>query len=144
MSDVRQEGECVRCGKLVWRERPGEQRWTDQYGRDRCRADWDDGECDVREFTEEELEPEIRCSHAGALPVDSAGERVAWLCPVCDTQLDAGWQPPEPMQFIVELTVDHEPGAEIALPAAKGITAERYPVTETQSVITVRGIIPFA
>ena len=28
------------------------------------------------------------CSHGGAVPVEIAnGERVAWLCPDCDTQL---------------------------------------------------------
>ena len=42
------EGTCARCGKEVTRRR-GE-RWHDQYGRDRCRADYDDGEYDVREF----------------------------------------------------------------------------------------------
>jgi hypothetical protein len=46
---ITHEGTCARCGKLVTRE-PGE-RWTDQYGRDRCRADWDDGECDVRTWS---------------------------------------------------------------------------------------------
>ena len=28
----------------------GQSRWTDFYGRDRCRLDPDDGECDVREW----------------------------------------------------------------------------------------------
>lgn len=33
------------------------------------------------------------CAHAGAVPVDLlvTGERVAWLCPGCGTQLPAGW-----------------------------------------------------
>jgi len=53
---VLQEGTCVRCGKLVSRESPA-QRWTDQFGRDRCRESWEDDQCDVRRFTERELEP---------------------------------------------------------------------------------------
>jgi hypothetical protein len=55
---IRQEGTCVRCGKLVWRDSPG-QRWTDQYGRNRCRASWDDDQCDVQAFTEQEQEPRM-------------------------------------------------------------------------------------
>lgn len=33
------------------------------------------------------------CAHASAVPVDLllTGERVAWICPECDTQLPAGW-----------------------------------------------------
>jgi hypothetical protein len=38
-----EEGRCQRCGKLVTRHDGG--RWTDQYGRDRCRASWDDDQC---------------------------------------------------------------------------------------------------
>jgi hypothetical protein len=35
------------------------------------------------------------CQHAGAVPVDLVtGERVAWLCPDCGTQLDAGFRSP--------------------------------------------------
>lgn len=140
---VRQEGECARCDKLVWRDSP-EQRWTDQYGRDRCRASWDDEQCDVPEFTEEEIEePERPCIHAGAVPVESPpGQRVAWLCPACDQQLDADWQPPEPLQFVLELTVDSEPGTELPLSAPPGAAIERYHVTETRSIIMIRGTLP--
>jgi hypothetical protein len=38
-----EEGRCQRCGKLVTRQPGG--RWTDQYGRDRCRASPDDDQC---------------------------------------------------------------------------------------------------
>jgi hypothetical protein len=31
------------------------------------------------------------CAHVGAVPVESDGELVAWLCPACDRQLSAGW-----------------------------------------------------
>ena len=35
--------------------------------------------------------------HADAMPVESVtGETVAWLCPACDQQLDADWEPPSP------------------------------------------------
>lgn len=137
-----QEGDCVRCGKVVTRESSTE-RWTDQFGRDRCRASWDDDQCDVREFAEEAVdEPERPCVHAGAVPVDSlGGDHVAWLCPACDRQLDAGWQPPEPLQFIVELTVDADPGTEIPLSVPPGVTAEHYAVSETRSVIMIRGTL---
>jgi|SRR5581483_3603578 len=55
---VLQEGTCVRCGKLVSRKSPA-QRWNDQFGRDRCRESWKDDQCDVRRFTERELEPVV-------------------------------------------------------------------------------------
>jgi hypothetical protein len=33
------------------------------------------------------------CRHSAAVPVESVlGELVAWLCPVCDAQLDAEWR----------------------------------------------------
>lgn len=38
-----------------------------------------------------------RCSHSGAVPVESDGVTVAALCPICDRQLPAAW-----------LTCDHE------------------------------------
>ncbi len=38
--------------------------------------------------------PPRRCRHAGKVPVDLfTGERVAYLCPDCDTQLDEKGQP---------------------------------------------------
>ena len=133
-----QEGTCVRCGKIVTRDSP-EERWTDQYGRDRCRESWDDDQCDVREWTEEKSPPPP-CAHAWAVPVESLkGERVAWLCPACDQQMDAGWQPPEPLQFVVELTVESEPGGEFSLLEPPGSKVEFYPVSERSSLIMIRG-----
>lgn len=36
------------------------------------------------------------CAHANAVPVDlSTGERAAWWCPDCETQLDAGFRASE-------------------------------------------------
>lgn len=38
------------------------------------------------------------CPHKNAVPVDLVnGERVAWLCPDCDEQLSAGFEPPVPV-----------------------------------------------
>ena len=34
------------------------------------------------------------CTHRAAVEVESAGERVAWLCPDCDAQLPAEWMSP--------------------------------------------------
>jgi hypothetical protein len=42
-----EQGDCVRCRYPVTRRDGG--RWTDKFGRDRCRASWSDGQCDVRE-----------------------------------------------------------------------------------------------
>lgn len=85
------------------------------------------------------------CIHAGAVPVESPpGKRVAWLCPACDQQLDADWQPPEPVQFVMELTVDSEADTEIPLSAPPGAVIERYPVTGTRSIIVIRGTLPLA
>ena len=42
-----QEGTCTRCGKPVSRSPGG--RWHDQFGRDRCRASFDDDECAVED-----------------------------------------------------------------------------------------------
>jgi hypothetical protein len=35
------------------------------------------------------------CAHEGAVPVELlvTRELVAWLCPACDAQLPAGWNP---------------------------------------------------
>jgi hypothetical protein len=52
---IEEEGICTRCGKTVTRK-SGE-RWHDQFGRDRCRADFNDGECNVIEWYSSELEP---------------------------------------------------------------------------------------
>ena len=41
-----QEGKCTRCGKPVTRTGP-DGRWTDFYGRNRCRASGDGDQCDV-------------------------------------------------------------------------------------------------
>lgn len=38
-----------------------------------------------------------RTAHTTAVPVDSvAGDIVAWLCPDCDQQLPADWEPARP------------------------------------------------
>ena len=47
------EGACRRCGKTVTREPGG--LWYDQFGRDRCRADPEDGQCDVPAWHAKEL-----------------------------------------------------------------------------------------
>lgn len=139
MNRIRHEGTCVRCHTECSRDSDGI--WYNFYGRDQCKLDPDEGPHIVRDFTEVEVEPEP-CFHAGAVPVDSlSGERVAWLCPACDQQMDAGWQPPEPLQFVVELTVESKPGAEIPLLEPPGATVEFYPVSETSSLIMIRGTL---
>ena len=52
----------------------------------------------------------MTCQHASAVPVESvAGERVSWLCPDCDAQLDADWRKPLSMQERRQrLADDHE------------------------------------
>lgn len=44
------------------------------------------------------------CGHPNAVPVESAGETVAALCPDCDTQLPAKW-----------LTCKHRQSVEITM-----------------------------
>ena len=48
-----QTGKCTRCGKQVTRGNSGE-RWHDQYGRDRCRASYDDDQCAVAVVSDDE------------------------------------------------------------------------------------------
>jgi len=48
-----QTGKCTRCGKQVTRGNPGE-RWRDQFGRDRCRASYDDDQCEVVVVSDEQ------------------------------------------------------------------------------------------
>ncbi len=52
-TQVIQEGRCIRCGQAVTRETGG--CWSDFFGRSRCRADYDDGECDVREWSSRQV-----------------------------------------------------------------------------------------
>lgn len=70
------EGACRRCGKTVTREPDGQ--WYDFYGRDRCRADPDDGQCDVREWHQIELPdpPPVRFSVATLYGRDAGGRVV--------------------------------------------------------------------
>jgi len=73
---VLDEGTCRRCGKTVTREPGGP--WHDFYGRDRCRADPEDGECDVREWHQIELpdSPPLRFSTATLYGRDAEGRVV--------------------------------------------------------------------
>jgi len=48
-----QTGKCTRCGKQVTRGNP-EERWHDQFGRDRCRASYDDDQCAVVVVSDEQ------------------------------------------------------------------------------------------
>jgi len=48
-----QTGKCTRCGKQVTRGNPRE-RWHDQFGRDRCRASYDDDQCAVVVVSDEQ------------------------------------------------------------------------------------------
>ena len=70
---IRDEGTCRRCGKTVTREPGG--RWYDRFGRDRCRADPDDGQCDVREWHDLEVlaPPPLQMSTVTLYGRDAAG-----------------------------------------------------------------------
>lgn len=46
------------------------------------------------------------CTHDDAVPVESSGKIVAWLCPDCDGQLGADWKPFR--QRAADLSADHD------------------------------------
>ena len=94
------EGTCQRCGKTVTRE-PGD-RWHDFYGRDRCRADWEDGQCDVREWHQIQIpqSPPLQMSTVTLFGRDTAGQPVVLL----EQRIPAGMTYTEELPAPVEVT----------------------------------------
>ena len=94
------EGTCQRCGKTVTR-RPGS-RWTDFYGRDRCRLEPGDGECDVREWHQIQLpqSPPLQLATVTLFGRNAAGQPVVLL----EQQVPAGMSYAEELVTPLEVT----------------------------------------
>ena len=72
-----QHGKCTRCGKPVTRSGP-DNRWTDFYGRDRCRASEDDSQCDVTRVRDGVRYAQLRDTGRTTVTLEGPGGEVAY------------------------------------------------------------------
>jgi hypothetical protein len=90
----------VPCGKTVTREPGGP--WYDFYGRDRCRLDPEDGQCDVPAWHSIELpqSPPLQLSTVTLFGRDAEGKVVELVRQTLPA--GAGWseQFPEPLEVL--------------------------------------------
>lgn len=94
------EGTCRRCGKTVTREPGG--RWYDFYGRDRCRLDPDDGQCDVRGWHNLEVpaSPPLQMSTVTLYGRDAAGSVAVIACQQLPSGAGFSEEFPEPLEVL--------------------------------------------